>query len=87
MNKDHAVDKLMHSDRNGLAETCCGMHKDQYGVKGRHMTNWTVAQLVSWIVSHYDWNEKGQYWQSNVPFDNDDYSDRVTEADYYAQFG
>jgi hypothetical protein len=85
--KDQIVDRMMHANVDDLRESCYFAHKDQYGIKGHHLLKYTVAQLVSWWISHYEWDEKGQLWTTITPFDNEDYANRVQEADYYAQFG
>lgn len=87
LDKDQVVDKLMHSDIDILREMCYFSYKDQYGTKGQHLLKYTVSQLISWWISHYDWNEKDQVWETIFPFDNYDYSDRANEAEYYHQFG
>ena len=70
LTKDTAVDKLMHISQVDLAEMCYYMHKDQYNVKGHHFLNNPVPDLVSWIITHYTYNEQEQCWESIVPFDN-----------------
>lgn len=82
--KDQAVDRMMHSNVDSLRETCYYAHKDHYGIKGHHMMNYTVAQLVSWWLSHYDWNEERQCWDTTF---DDELDSRADESDYYAQFG
>lgn len=71
MNKDQAIDNLMYSDHKSLAETVYFMYKDQYGHKAHHMFHYTIPELASWIVSHYDWDERNQMWASKVPLDED----------------
>ena len=87
LTKDQAIDKLVHMNQSNLAELVYYSHKDQYGIKGHHLLNYSVAELVSWWISHYDWDEKNQYWNTLIPFDNDNYEDRSNEVVYYAQFG
>jgi hypothetical protein len=93
MTKDQAVDRLMHSDRDSLAESVYYSHKDFYGVKGHHMGNYTKEELVSWLLCHFDWNEEYQHWEKKVPFygegDTEDkyLNDLADEQDYYHQFG
>ena len=70
LTKDQAVDRLVHIPRDDLIELCYYAHKDQYGVKGRHLLDYSVPDLVSWYIVHYDWNEKGQYWESIQPFED-----------------
>jgi hypothetical protein len=31
-------------------------------VRGQHMINCTVDQLVVWWLNHYQWDTVGQYW-------------------------
>ena len=87
LTKDQVVDKLMHSNVDSLREMCYYAHKDHYGIKGHHLLNYSVPELVSWWISHYDWNENHQYWDTLIPFDNDNYEERSNEVVYYAQFG
>lgn len=68
MTKDEAVDKMMHSDRTILAETCYELHKDQYGVSGHHLMEKSVSELVSWLLAHYEWDGTNERWESKVPF-------------------
>jgi hypothetical protein len=69
MTKDEAVDSLVHSGQANLAETCYELHKDQYGVKGRHLMDKSVPELVSWILTHYEWNSEKSRWESKEPLD------------------
>ena len=96
LTKDQAVDRLMHSDRDSLAERAYYSHKDFYGTKGHHMMNYTKEELVSWILSHFDWNEDQQIWENKVPFEGEDRDDSIEddylneladEQEYYSQFG
>jgi hypothetical protein len=64
--KDQAVDKLMHSDVDSFRETCYYAYKDQHGIKGHHLLNWPVAELVSWWITYYEWNEACQMWEFRV---------------------
>lgn len=73
--KDQAVDSLMHCSQVDLYESVQEMHKDQYGTRGRHMSRYTVSELVNWWISHYDWDQQTQCWVSNTSFDNDDCDD------------
>lgn len=68
MSADEAVDHLMHLTREDLSEIVWDAYKDQYNVRPRHMSNYTHSELVSWYLSHYEWNEGEQFWQSIVPF-------------------
>lgn len=70
LTKDTAVDRLMHIPQEELAEMCYYMHKDQYGVKGYHLMERSVPDLVSWIITHYSYNEHEHLWETKVPFDN-----------------
>lgn len=72
MTKDEAIDRLMHSSQECLAESCYYMHKDQYGVKGTHLMNKTVPELVSWIIIHYTFNESNQCWETIIPFEENE---------------
>ena len=89
---DQALDRLMHASRENMFEMCCDAHKDQYGVKGRHFSTYNKLELVNWFVSHYQWDEEGQYWNTIVPFDEEIYNEELysskeDEYDYYRQFG
>jgi hypothetical protein len=68
MSADEAADRLMCMSHDDLREIVWDAYKDQYNVRPRHMSNYTHAELVSWYLSHYDWNEGEQFWQSIVPF-------------------
>jgi hypothetical protein len=70
MNAGEALAKLYTADRDGLYEMVYDAHKDQYGVKGRHMHDADKEQLINWWIQHYTWNEEGQYWDSRIPFDD-----------------
>ena len=96
MTKDQVVDRLMHSDRDSLAESVYYSHKDFYGVKGHHMSSYTKEELVSWLLCHFDWNEEYQHWEKKVPFYGEDdegcyWEHRMEEIEaeqhYYEQFG
>jgi hypothetical protein len=69
MNAGEALAKLYTADRDGLYEMVYDAHKDQYGIKGRHMHGYDKEQLINWWIQHYTWNEEGQYWNSRIPFD------------------
>jgi hypothetical protein len=69
LTQDTAVDSLMHADRKSLAEMCYYMHKDQYGIKDHHLMNKPVPELVSWIITHYTFNEQNQAWETIIPFE------------------
>ena len=69
LTKDTAIDKMMHMDREYLAEICYYAHKDQYGIKGHHLLDKSVPELVSWYITHYTYNEEGQHWDTIIPFD------------------
>lgn len=68
MSADEAADRLMHLTRDDLMEVVWDSYKDQYNVRPRHMGHYTHAELASWYLSHYQWNEGGQFWESIVPF-------------------
>lgn len=67
--KDTAVDKLVHMSHQDLYELCYYAHKDQYGFKGHHLARHSRAELASWYISHYDFNEKTQKWYSKLPLE------------------
>ncbi len=69
LTKDTAVDRLMHIPQEKLAEMCYYMHKDQHGIKGHHLLEKSVPDLVSWIITHYSFNEKDQSWETIIPFE------------------
>lgn len=71
LDKDAAVDRLMSCDQETLAETAYYMYEDQYGSKGRHLLKYTVPEIVSWILSHYEWSYEAQCWETKIPFDDD----------------
>lgn len=90
LSADEAVDRLMHMSRQSLFDICHDAHKDQYGMRGQHFGSYSKAELVNWYISHYKWDEKDQYWDSKIPFDNDDdslYETKEDEYNYYRQFG
>jgi cob(I)alamin adenosyltransferase len=90
LTSDQAVDRLMHCTQEDLYDMCYEAHKDQYGTKGKYMHQYTVSELVNWWICHYQWNEQHQYWDTKLPFDNDDdalYETQEDEYNYYRQFG
>lgn len=56
---------------NEFTETCMEMHKDVFGSRGRHMTSWSLEQLVDWIMTFYVFNEHTECW---------DFKDYVSEG-------
>lgn len=68
MNSTEALARLESAPIDSLAEWAYESHKDFYGVKGRHMSNWTHAELLSWIKSHFEWDDERQAWTNSVPF-------------------
>lgn len=70
MNKDQVVDKLMTVPQRELAVAVYNMHKDQYGAGGHHVLRYSVPELVSWILAHYEWSEKDEQWLSKTPLDD-----------------
>jgi hypothetical protein len=74
LTKDQAIDKLMHIPKEDLYELCYESHKDQYGISGTHMYQYTVPELVSWYIIHYIWNEQKQCFESAVPFEENQYA-------------
>lgn len=86
--------------KDALYEMCYDAHKDQYGTKGRNLFHYTKMELINWWISHYQWNEPKQMWESMVPFDNTEYhvepeseelyeviKEMENEYEYYSQFG
>jgi hypothetical protein len=71
MNKDQAVDQLMYADQRALASATALMYEEQYDGEPDFLFNYTVPQLVSWILYHYDWDLDAQCWTSIVPHDAD----------------
>lgn len=53
---------LRSLSQQDLWKICQESHKDFYGVRGQHMINCTVDQLVVWWLNHYQWDTVGQYW-------------------------
>ena len=68
LTKDQAIDKLVHMNQSNLAELVYYSHKDQYGIKGHHLLDKSVPELVSWYITHYTFNETNQYWETIIPF-------------------
>ena len=69
---DQVVDKMMTSfSQEDLYDLCQEAHKDQYGVRGRHMVDYTIPELVSWWITHYSWNGLTQIWESRIALDYD----------------
>lgn len=63
---DNVIDEMMTSNeaqRLDLADSLCESHKDFYGCKGRHLLNYSVAELVSWMLAHFDWDMPNQRWE------------------------
>lgn len=77
MNASEALARLQSADQNSLFEMCFEAHKDQYNVKGRHMSAYTKQELINWWEAHYYWNEEKQYWASRVDFDMSDFPESV----------
>jgi hypothetical protein len=71
LTKDQVVDRMMHYSQRDLYEQCQESHKDFYGVRGRHMFDWPIPELVSWWISLYEWNGIGQYWEPIGGFSDD----------------
>jgi hypothetical protein len=80
MTRDTAIDRLMHIPQAKLYEICFYGHKDQYGTKGYHMSKYTVPELVSWFILHYNFNEAAQTWETIIPFEplEDPFHPRLT---------
>ena len=70
LTKNQVLDRLMTYDRSDLYDICCEAYKDQYGVKGRHLSDYTISELVNWWVSHYEWDERRQLWDTKIPFND-----------------
>lgn len=64
--KDTAVDKLVHMSHQELYELCYYAFNHQYGYKSTHMARFSRAELVSWYISHYDYDENKQCWVSSA---------------------
>jgi hypothetical protein len=62
MQKDNAVDQLIHTDRDTLVQWCKDSHKDMYGYGGYHLEQYTVCELVSWIIANHRWDSKLDIW-------------------------
>jgi hypothetical protein len=71
VNKDQAINKLMTVPQVELAEKVYYMYKDQYGANGHHVMKYSVPELVSWILYHYEWNDEHQIWNTKFPLDNE----------------
>jgi hypothetical protein len=71
MNGIEAFAKLDSFDRSDLYDWCYEGHKDFYGVKGRHMNEWSRSELIAWIKAHYLWDCDAQGWRNAVPFCED----------------
>jgi hypothetical protein len=69
LTKDTAVDKLMHIPHQELIDLCQHMYIDQYGYKNSNMTNMSVPELVSWIITHYEFDVDKQALKTIVPFE------------------
>lgn len=62
--KDQAVDCLMHARKSFLAGwvyTGYEVLYDRY--PETEFYSWSIPELVSWIISHYDFDEKHQGWK------------------------
>ncbi|WP_438980277.1 hypothetical protein [Polynucleobacter sp.] len=69
---DQVVDKMMTEySQTELFELCSESHKDQYGIRGRHMVDYTISELVSWWITHYKWNGLTQIWETRFEFNYD----------------
>jgi hypothetical protein len=61
--KDEAVDQLMATPKEILASTVQFMHQNVYGTEGAaNIMAFSVPELVSWVLSHYEWDFKEQAW-------------------------
>jgi hypothetical protein len=54
--------RLRSLPQRDLYDLCQESHKDLTGVRGRHMVNYSVDQLVGWWLTNYQWDQQGQYW-------------------------
>lgn len=62
MNKADALDQLLQSNHDALARDVYESYKEIYGVNGPHVLEFTHAELVSWIVEHYEWDAANNFW-------------------------
>lgn len=69
LTQDEVIDRMVHMSRDDLYEIVYGAYKDQYGTRPTHMSDWSVPDLVSWYIIHYEWNEQHQMWESAIPFE------------------
>jgi hypothetical protein len=75
LTSEQACAKLMGSSRDELFSIVYDSYKDQYNTRPRHMYNYTVAELTYWYLNHYRWNVEEQFWESKVPFTQENYFD------------
>lgn len=47
---------------NYFRAECAEDYKDFYGIRARHMGNWTHLQLLEWFKTHYEWDMTAQAW-------------------------
>lgn len=68
MNVFEALEVLEAAPVDSLAEWAYESHKDFYGVKGHHMSNWSKGEYLDWIQAHFMWDADDQVWANSVPF-------------------
>ena len=71
LNHLEAFALVISSSRENLYETCQEAYKDFYGIRGRHMWQWSKEDLIQWWQDHYFWDADEQYWRNAVPFQDD----------------
>ena len=69
---DEAMAEIRTMSHGYLYEWCQEAYKDFYGVRGRHLWNYSQEELVKWWEDHYIWDNDEQYWRNAVPFVGED---------------
>ena len=69
---EEAMDEIRSMSHGYLYEWCQESYKDFYGVRGRHLWNYTQEELVKWWEDHFLWDNDLQFWRNAVPFVGED---------------
>jgi len=62
-NAADAIDTLRSMPHSTLCKLCVDSHLDIYNLPGYHMESRTIAELISWWLAVYQWDQLHQKWQ------------------------
>ncbi len=82
---NEAMDEIRAMSREYLYEWCHEAYKDFYGIKGRHMWNYTKEEMIHWWEVHFMWDNDEQAWRNQVPFVDEDYSKEPWYQEAYGE--